>query len=573
MRKGYMERFQLTAALFAIIVGIAFALAQGTNSASAKFTSGQDKSAPSTQKDTVCEYLGQGPTPATAGEIKTGILGCKSCHTGPSKGEAAGFVNKFKSNEFVLLNEAETWVQDDIHSQATKCLTDPRGQQMEKALKYKVAEDARCLTCHSADTAPTKPLHEKVYADFATNEGAINCTVCHGLYKNWQNDHYDEPRQKGAPLPWRSKPPAEKWSKGMADLRNPVVKARLCVSCHIGNPDEGKVVTHDMYAAGHPPLPPFELASFMQSEPKHWAFPTDERMKFFDTVDPKVRWNLFHSHPAKDESYLSRHYAVGAITALRAEAALLFADASADLEAQKAIKNGNTKVEANGIDFARFDCYTCHHDLKLPSDRQARGYDGLPPGRPTLRAASSIPAGIVAKHGEGIDTGGLKAKAAGFTEAWNALRKAATDRPFGDVAKVRDTAKAVMDWCDGFLKVQCDTIEPIYSREQANRLQTMIAQQVASPKVVADPEAVLGLSWGYIALKRETDPKFLTGAKSKLSEIIPLSVREAPYSENGEPVPAQYKPRMNKFNEFKSKDFTEAFRSLAGGGPQPGGGG
>ena len=32
----------------------------------------------------------------------------------------------------------------------------------------------------------------------------------------------------------------------------------MCLSCHLGNAREGRVVTHEMYAAGHPPLPGFE---------------------------------------------------------------------------------------------------------------------------------------------------------------------------------------------------------------------------------------------------------------------------------------------------------------------------
>src|SRR5262249_36029404 len=162
---------------------------------------------------------------------------------------------------------------------------------------------------------------------------------CHGLHEKWQIDHTKEPNQKGMPPPWRSKTPEYKWERGMADLRNPVVKARLCTSCHVGNAVEGKTVTHEMYAAGHPPLPPCELAAFMEGEPKHWGYATDERLKFFASVPAADRWALFHVHPATDESYLGRHYAVGAVAALRAEAELLMADAEA------AIKGGD------GIDF------------------------------------------------------------------------------------------------------------------------------------------------------------------------------------------------------------------------------
>jgi len=353
--------------------GLVLGLASGSRATpGAGQDKGDAKAAPG------CGYLGKGPTKETAGDISAGIQACELCHIGSTKGQAAKFLKVYQSDEFVLLNESETWVESDIHSQAMKCLTGPLGKQMSANLKYNVAEAPQCLACHSVDKTPLKPLAEKKYKDFATADGGVNCTVCHGLSERWQSDHYKTPDQEGQPLPWRSKPPEYKWERGMADLRNPVIKAKLCASCHIGNASEGKVVTHEMYAAGHPPLPPFELASYMEGEPKHWAYPTDPRLKFFATMPAAERWPLFHFHPEKDESYLSRHYAVGAIAALRAEAELLLVDAEA------AAKTGD------GMDFARFDCYACHHDLKYPSERQKRGYDG-PPGRPHCEPQPASP--------------------------------------------------------------------------------------------------------------------------------------------------------------------------------------
>ena len=63
--------------------------------------------------------------------------------------------------------------------------------------------------------------------------------------------------------------------------------------------------------------------------------------------------------------------------------------------------------------------------------------------RPPLRAAAGVPAGVVAKHAEKIETGGLNTKAAGFDVKWLALKKAAMAKPFGDPAKPRKT-------CEGY---------------------------------------------------------------------------------------------------------------------------
>ncbi len=540
------DRTRMLVALSLAAGGLILGLATGSRAT----PGGQDKAA-----STGCGYLGKGPTKDTAGDINAGIQACELCHIGSTKGQAAKFLKVYQSDEFVLLNESETWVQSDIHSQAMKCLTQPLGKQMSANLKYNVAEAPQCLACHSVDKSPTKPLAEKKYKDFATADGGVNCTVCHGLYERWQSDHYKTPDQEGQPLPWRSKDPDYKWARGMADLRNPVIKAKLCASCHIGNASEGKVVTHEMYAAGHPPLPPFELASYMEGEPKHWAYPTDPRLKFFAAMPAEERWSKFHFHPEKDESYLSRHYAAGAIAALRAEAELLLIDAEA------AAKTGET------LDFARFDCYACHHDLKYPSERQKRGYEG-PPGRPTLRTATGIPAAIVAKHAEGIEAGGLKAKAAGFEEKWTALRKASTARPFGHPALMKETAKGVVDWCDAFLTVQCDTSAPLYSTEQAKRLRDMISEAAIGPAALADAEAAMSLAWGYTTLSKEAKVAFPEAKLKALGGVIPLNVRVEPYSAKGmdsSPVPAQFPPRMKAINAFESALFRDAFTGLTSG--------
>jgi len=568
MTKTHADRVQLMTAAFAAAVGLVLALGVGSGNAA---TPQKDAkvSAPKAVHGTPAflEYLGKGPTKETAGGIAAGIKGCAACHNGADMGQAAGFVKDYKSNEFVLLNESDTWLKHDVHSIALKRLDGELGQTMEKNLKYKVTEAPQCLTCHSVDLSPGKSLGEKVYKDFATKDGGVTCTACHGLSKTWQSDHFAEPTQEGLSLPWRKKTPEYKWSTGMADLRNPVVKAQLCVSCHVGNPDEGKVVTHDMYAAGHPPLPPFELASFMEAEPKHWGYPTDPKLKFFAGVAADERWPLFHFNAAKDESYLARHYAAGAIATLRAEAALLYADATADLDARAAGKYGD------GMNYSRFDCYACHHDLVPNSDRIKRGFDG-PPGRPTLRAAIFVPAGIVAKHAEMIPA--LKTAATGYDAQWTKLKTATSARPFGDVPKMKEEAKKMMDWCDGVLKIQGDDPTALYTPEVAAKLREEILK-VAIGKEAADPEVAMALAWGALALAKEANITIPELELKRLTDVIPASVRVAPYSvmKDGTtiPVPAQYEKRMEDLHKFKADQYRVALTGLAPLFPKGGKGG
>ena len=40
---------------------------------------------------------------------------------------------------------------------------------------------------------------------------------------------------------------------------------------------EEKFITHDMYAAGHPPLPGFELGAYTRGMPLHWQRLRDKK--------------------------------------------------------------------------------------------------------------------------------------------------------------------------------------------------------------------------------------------------------------------------------------------------------
>src|SRR4029078_8597484 len=81
-------------------------------------------------------------------------------------------------------------------------------------------------------------------------------------------------------------------------------------------------------------------------------------------TNAKKAYDLFHVRPEADEVYLARHVAVGAMAALKAE--------------MLGIADEATRTKGALPDFARFDCYACHHDLVIPSARQEAGYAGAP---------------------------------------------------------------------------------------------------------------------------------------------------------------------------------------------------
>jgi hypothetical protein len=228
---------------------------------------------------------------------------------------------------------------------------------MGKRLAADVTHDRRCLSCHAGWSAgPTPPPRHEL---------GVSCEACHG-----PSSFYDIPHTDPS---WRRKPPDEE-TTGMVDVRAPLRRAEQCLSCHIGNLAEGKVLTHAMYAAGHPPLPGFEVTTFAQAMPPHWRRLQEKG----DVVrqDAQIRRA---SHERQGDFPEVKSVVVGGVVGLR-ESMRLYRDRQATTE------------DAGGWpDFAQYDCSACHHELERPSWRQQRQNVGrpgqlFPPVWPTVLA-------------------------------------------------------------------------------------------------------------------------------------------------------------------------------------------
>ncbi len=479
-----------------------------------------------------------------------GVASCVACHNSTVADAASHpFATRYDSHEFILLSEGRTWPREDPHSAAYRGMTNELGRKMLSRLPQghdAVWVAAHCATCHAVDTLAgddaTPPVHDHV-TRFDTKDG-VSCTACHGTAKAWQTQHYEERTDAAGvkSLPWRKLDPAAKAKAGLRDLRDPAVKARLCATCHVGSDELGRVVTHDLYAAGHPPLPPFELATYLEGEPRHWA-PT-AKLPHFDKLaeDPGKLWRRYHSHPAGDEVPAGRELAAGAVAALRAEATML---------------QTGTDSTRDGLDFARFDCSACHHDLKTPSDRQARGPKHGAPGRPTLRPSIAALAGVVAAHAAASPDATLKASAAEFATKWDALSAAAVERPFGNADAVRIAAADLVRWCDAFLDVQSRHPAALYSEAQVAALRQRLGD-AALGEANRDPEAALVLTWGYVALSDGLPADRLAA----LAKVLPTTVRPRPAGAAREPAALDWQSRQSRLNGYRVEDFVTPFRAL-----------
>ena len=370
--------------------------------------------------------LGEPPVPvaAPAGAVDAGpdspkyvgiVAGkCFNCHTKPNPEDK-------ETARYFDLTEYPTWAEKDKHSLAYKVLANSRSKKMGQLLGITPETDASCLGCHAIDVDASKCAEGNV---LSVRKEGVSCEACHGAANKWLDQHWH-------PSQWRKiKTRQEKRDKGLVDLRDGVTRAEVCLSCHVGNAP-GKVVTHEMFAAGHPPISGFEIETFLRAMPKHWKpladQPPETQRQYSD------QWN-----PDKPETmYATRMMTIGGLVALKDYAGLIGHNARersrlpGEAPAGKLVAAGASVTE-----LAFYDCQACHHELTVDSWRQKRGYPGRP-GRPMVRAWP-------------LALGKLAAAACGnhrapLLEALHKFYEAIDKQPFGATKDLAAAADQLMD--------------------------------------------------------------------------------------------------------------------------------
>jgi hypothetical protein len=169
----------------------------------------------------------------------------------------------------------------------------------------------------------------------------VGCESCHGPAEKWLGPH--------TCADWEKRKLAAKPPQGMNPVTDILALAQTCAGCHVGAPPgphapEARDVNHDLIAAGHPRLN-FELGAFLAHLPPHWNTSAKKRGQDHET----------------------RTWAVGQLVSAASALQLL------------AHRAASAKT-APWPEFAEYDCFACHHDLRQPSWRQARGYGKRLPG-------------------------------------------------------------------------------------------------------------------------------------------------------------------------------------------------
>ena len=270
-------------------------------------------------------------------EAHMGVFSCSgsTCH---------GAVQKWP-NSRVLQNEFVTWQRKDKHAKAYKVLLNERSKRIAKNLGLKAAHTAdMCLDCH-ADNVVKKNRHRT----FQMTDG-VTCEACHGGAGRWIGTHIAANASH-----------ANNVKNGLYPAANPVSRARLCLSCHMG--DASRPMTHRIMGAGHPRLS-FELDTFTAIQPAHFKVDADYRKR-------KGNWSGVQL------------WAIGQTMAI-----------------DRILGNlSNPKLNSDGAfpELANFDCLTCHRSL-TGQKWQARASVGLGPGYVRINDSNMLMLQIIAKR-------------------------------------------------------------------------------------------------------------------------------------------------------------------------------
>src|SRR5690606_24746827 len=178
-------------------------------------------------------------------------LGVASCATSVCHGKLSA-----QEHENVWLNEYRIWSTDDRHAQAYRTLTSDASKRMAAKLGLASATTAQiCLDCH-ADNVP----EEKRGPKFQITDG-VGCEACHGGSALWIESHAEDQATH-----------VDNLAKGMYPTEDPLSRASICLSCHLGTRDQ--FATHRIMGAGHPRLA-FELEAFTANQPAHYEVDDD----------------------------------------------------------------------------------------------------------------------------------------------------------------------------------------------------------------------------------------------------------------------------------------------------------
>jgi hypothetical protein len=277
-----------------------------------------------------CALTHAAPLPEAGGNVHEGVASCANgvCH---------GKVSPDPDSP-VLLNEYRTWLRSDYHSRAYKTLLTAQSKTMASKLGLASAHAAKiCLDCHSDNVGAASRGRR-----FQISDG-VACEACHGGAGQWLESHAEQQTSH-----------ADNLAAGMYPTEEPMDRARLCLSCHLGTRD--KFATHRIMGAGHPRLA-FELEVFTVNQPAHYQV---------------------------DDDYRARKPAIPSVNMWLAGLLVSGMQTMELLQTQWFIKQTLTP------ELSFYQCHACHHPMDRLRWQPEGGAAALPPGSLRLNDGSLI---------------------------------------------------------------------------------------------------------------------------------------------------------------------------------------
>ncbi len=377
--------------------------------------------------------------PAPAGYKHLGAASCGSsvCH---------GKVAPQSGPKQIPLNEYRIWFNNDRHRQAYLALESAQSRQIAAKLGLPNATQPLCLGCHSDDVP--KALQGPKYS---IRDG-VSCEACHGASEKWIQSH----TEAGATH-------AGNVAQGLYASEQPLKRAELCLSCHLGTRD--KFATHAIMGAGHPRLY-FELGAFTEDQPPHFK------------VTP-------YYESRKGKIAVTTLWLTGQVESAKRYLTLL--------ETPLFTPGGITP------ELALYDCNACHHSKEKMRWSQAHAGGGVKPGSLRLQRQSLTMLQAF------LDSSGSGDAAAQLGAAADALIRAGASDP----SSVKAASQKLLDLIR--------SIEPATQhempREQIEKLRRMLlhyaAEDKASDYAIAE-QVVLGaqtLTYALVAGDQQKDHK------------------------------------------------------------------
>lgn len=295
--------------------------------------------------------------------------------------------NQRASNSHIEMNEYSVWQQKDPHASSWATLGGVEAQKIGTKLGIGDPRNAAiCLDCH-VDHPPQAARGEK----FMLNDG-VGCEACHGGAEQWIATHDDQGRERSQTL-----------AEGLYPTEQPVARAKLCMSCHMGTRD--RMITHRIMGAGHPRLS-FELDTFTWINP-HYTIDADYVQR-------------------KGEFNGARDWAVG-----QGVAAINLLDILTDES------KGWTGIFP---ELVLFDCHACHKPMGGHT-WGARPGTGLGPGVVRLNDANLV----MFRHVLGIVDPGAGSELLAATRALHQATLVGREQTFAAARKLRAKLEAQLD--------------------------------------------------------------------------------------------------------------------------------